>query len=97
MEHPMRNTQGSLTRLRTIWEREVGEMDDIDWQEALTEGSIKASYRLVQLKILYKTYYTRTLLHKIGKIRVSECLRGCGMEGTLIHTLWHCPKIHNFG
>ena len=59
------------------------------------EGAIKASFRLIQIKILHRTYYTRELLCKIGKTDSPLCLRGCGEDGTLHHTLWQCPKLQD--
>lgn len=66
------------------------------WQEALAspkEVAITSKFRLVQLKILHRIYYTRTTLYKIGKIDTPQYLRGCGETGTFIHTIWTCPLI----
>ena len=76
----MRNTQGDLKRLKVKWEKDVGDLDEEDWRDALgylATAVIKASYRLVQIKVLHRTYYTRVLLHKIGSSGDSWCLRGC--------------------
>ena len=84
----MRNTQGELERLKKHLEGDLGEMDEEDWQEALNFPivvAIEASYRLIQLKVLQRTYYTKTLLYKMGRTGDPLCLRGCGMEGSLIH------------
>lgn len=60
------------------------------------EVAIPSTLRLLQLKILHRTYYTRDLLHKIGRADNSLCVRHCGTEGTLWHTIWDCPQIATY-
>lgn len=47
----------------------------------------------MQLKILHRTYYTRVLLHKLGKIETPHCLRECEYPGTFFHIIWECQHI----
>ena len=45
----MRYIQGDLTKLKAKWEKDVGELDEDDWRDALGYSAtavIKASYRL---------------------------------------------------
>lgn len=93
------NMPDPLIKLRAHWEREIGEMDDTDWQEAVQSPRIIAMrprFRLVQLKILHRVYYSRTHLFDWGKAASPLCLRGCRAEGTFYHILWDCPVILEF-
>lgn len=90
------NMPEPLGTLRNRWQADVGDLDDSEWQEALSsakEIAIPPRLKLIQLKILHRVYYNCTLLHKLHKIDTPTCKRNCGMEGTYIHTLWHCPVI----
>lgn len=89
------NQKDPTHALREKWQTELGDMDNQDWQEALAsprEAAIPSRLRLVQLKILHRTYYTRTTLHKIGRSETPLCLRGCGQMGTLSHTVGMSPN-----
>lgn len=84
---------------KTLRERWQIDLEDSDWQEALSsprEVAIPSRIKLIQLKILHRTYYTRTTLYKMGKIDTPLCLRQCGIPGTFYHTLWDCPAIKSY-
>lgn len=93
------NRPDPLQHLREVWQSEIGDMEDPDWREALAspkEVITTSTLRLVQLKILHRIYYTRQLLHKVGKIKDSNCLRRCGEIGDFYHTIWRCPIILSY-
>lgn len=60
------------------------------------EAAIPSTLRLIQIKILHRTYYTRVLLHKIGRASTALCLRQYGGIGTFWHILWEYPRIVAF-
>lgn len=77
----------------------MGQFDEAEWQDALAShkiATIPSRQKLVQLKIIHRTYYTRVLLHRIGKIGTPLCLRECGQSGTYFHTIWECPRIQPY-
>ena len=51
---------------------------------------------MIQLKTLHRTYITPAKLKKIDPQTSDLCWAGCGERGTLIHMLWHCPKVKYF-
>lgn len=58
----MRNTQPALMTLQGKWEQDLGELEEDHWKEELefpAQVAIKASVRLIQIKIL---------LYKIGRV-----------------------------
>lgn len=61
-----------LQALRKRWSNDGIALDDEDWQEAVSSLrtlAIPARLRLVQLKILHRTYITGPHLIKNGQIR----------------------------
>lgn len=90
------NLPDSFQKLWTHWQTDVGPIDDEEWQAALMsprEVAICHCFRLIQLKILHRTYMSGVLLAKIGSRADATCLRGCNQEGTFYHILWECPEI----
>ena len=78
---------------------DLGDLEEEEWMEALMsprESAITARFRLVQLKILHRVYYTPTRLAKMGKSNTGKCNRGCGKTGTFYHIIWDCPKIRTY-
>lgn len=93
------NTKDPLTQLRNRWDQDVAGLEDDDWLAAIAsprEVAIPSTLRLIQLKILHRSYMSRQRLAKIGCSENPNCLRGCGQEGTFIHTLWECDYIQNY-
>lgn len=93
------NIPDKLGRLREAWERDVGEMENIDWETVLMhhrEVSIKSRLRLIQYKILHRVYYDRVRLHKVGKATDPTCLRCRHSKGDFYHIIWDCPVIQIF-
>lgn len=68
-----RQTGGGL---RTRWEKDIGPLEDIDWEAALMhprEVAIKARLRLIQYKVLHRIYYDKDKLHKMGSSDSPYC------------------------
>lgn len=92
----LNNMTNPLISLREKWQRDVADMDDEEWLAAVAsprEVAISSRLRLIQLKILHRSYLSRTRLAKMGYCPDTNCLRGCGREGTSVHTLWECSHI----
>lgn len=90
------NMPDPLLQLRQHWERDITGLEDEDWQEALAspkEVAITSRLRLVQLKVLHRTYLSSTALVKVGYRADPGCGRECGLEGTFVHILWECVHI----
>ena len=70
--------------------------EDGGWEEVCRyprEVAIRAGFRLIQLKILHRAYYTRTRVFAMEKTEHDRFLGRFGQKGTLLHTLWKCPKL----
>lgn len=93
------NQPDPMVSLKDRWETDLGTLDETDCQEALApprEVAIPSKLRLIQLKILHQTHYTRTLIYKLGATDTPLCLRECGQSGIFFHTIWKCPKIMTY-
>lgn len=60
------------------------------------EIAIRARFRLIQIRILHRSYASRTFCHRIGHSTSVFCLRGCGEVGSFFHILWDCPKMREY-
>lgn len=88
-----------LQALRAKWVADGIELDDEDWQEAISSPrvvAIPARLRLVQLKILHRIYVTGPRLVRMGRAITAECRRGCGREGSFLHIIWECEYIQRY-
>lgn len=82
--------------LKSRWERDLGNLENEEWEEALDtckEVSPKLSDRLTQLNIIHRTYLTP---HRIARYK-HNCPTVCPMckstESSFYHLLWSCPQI----
>lgn len=85
--------------LKELWEWGIGLIDNDDWVEAVQsprEVDIWANFRLIQLGVLHKLYYFRSLLQRMGRCDMALCARGCGMVGFFFHILWECPETQQY-
>lgn len=82
------------------WETELGrpltakEWDQIWYRTHHTAhnvGSREAAY-----KIAHYWYFTPARVHAFNRTQPDLCWRGCGATGTLLHLLWHCPKLGRY-
>lgn len=93
------NMSDPLHALRDKWTSDGIDIDDEDWQEAVSSlkvVTIPARLRLVQLKILHRVYITGPQLVRMGKSEQGKCRRLCGQLGTFMHILWECPLIQQY-
>lgn len=93
------HTPDLLLKLREKWEADGLEIDDGEWQEALAspkEVAISAKLRLVQLKILHRTYISGNRLVLMGRGETGLCKRNCGEPSTFLHIIWECPLIQKY-
>ena len=90
------NAPNTVLSVRDKWSSDLGELNDDDWMEALAspkESAIRSRFRLVQLKVLHRVYYTPVTLKKMGRLASGECHRGCGTPGTFFHVIWSCTEL----
>ena len=69
------NRLENLHKLGARWEVECGPLEDIDWEATLMhprEIVIKASLRLIKLKMQHRVYYDRSRLFKIGRAQCPQ-------------------------
>lgn len=84
----LNNSPDPLEKVRIKWSEDVGEITDEEWREALAsprEVAIRSWFKLIQLKVLHRAYYTSSALVKMGLIGSPICPRGCGQVGTYLH------------
>lgn len=79
------------------WETELGRpLTSKEWEQVLYRVHHTA-HNTAGMEVAYKVatlwYYTPVRVHKWDKHKSDLCWRGCGATGTLIHLLWHCPKL----
>ena len=85
----------TLTQMK--WHQDLGitlttsEWDRL-WRNSITVSNC-VRYRVIQLKIMHRAYFTPSKLKKIDENISDLCWHGCGEVGTLIHMLWHCPAV----
>lgn len=85
--------------LKPRWEREVGRMEDEEWEEALETCKLvspKLSDRLSQIYILHRAYLTPLRVARYKRSQSITCPM-CGTEtGTFFHLIWSCQKIQDY-
>ena len=92
----LNNIPDLLQMLRNNWATNLGEITDDDWTEAIAsprEVGIRAGFRLVQLKVLHRTYFSPTVIARMGRNTSTLCRRRCEATGTFYHVLWECPAV----
>lgn len=89
-----------IESIKAQWEKDLGLHFTIDhWKKILSRSnylSKRIRYKIIQIKILFRSYITPHKLKKINSSVSEKCWHGCGMTGTLIHLLWHCPETQEF-
>lgn len=81
------------------WQKDLIDLNEDEWtraMEILPEVSISPSQQLTQLFILHRTHYTPQKLFVWGKNASPLCPRCLVSNGSLIHMLWRCPKLHRY-
>ena len=94
-----RRTSKIMQVAKWKWERDLGPIEDTEWEEIL-EGvktvSPKISDRLTQLYIVHQAYITPQRLAKFQTTRSTACPRCAVEEGSFLHLLWHCSDIQAY-
>uniref|UniRef100_A0A803K6G7 Reverse transcriptase domain-containing protein n=1 Tax=Xenopus tropicalis TaxID=8364 RepID=A0A803K6G7_XENTR len=84
----------------TNWEAELSTTLTLDQWEDIWENARKNVTCVRQKESVYKMilnwYHTPVKLNKIFPDTSKMCWRACGQEGTLLHIMWHCPKLAEF-
>ncbi|KAJ1181232.1 hypothetical protein NDU88_006440 [Pleurodeles waltl] len=82
------------------WERELErELSDEEWERVfyrIHHTAYNAAGTETAYKVASYWYYTPARIHTWDPAKSSLCWRGCGGRGTLVHLLWHCPKLHRY-
>lgn len=82
------------------WQKDRIDLDEDEWTRAmeilLAVVSISPCQQLTQLFILHRTHYTLQKLFAWGKYTSPLCQRCSVSNGSLIHMLWRCPKLHRY-
>lgn len=71
----------------------------VTWNEVYCNNKvalISMRYRSAQYKIITRTYATQRLLHRIGVVESSNCIRCHEVEDDIEHKFWCCPIVQIF-
>lgn len=88
-----------IQKAKLGWERNVGYINDTDWDEILENvkmTSPKLSDRLTQLYIVHQAYLTPQRLVKFQPSHSSTCPLCTYGPGTFYHLIWDCPTIQEY-
>lgn len=90
----------SLSAIRFQWEDDFAfEITDHNWRSILQRvhsSSICARHGLLQFKVLHRLHLSKEKLAKIYPGVDPLCNRCKTGIGSLIHTFWTCPTLHNY-
>lgn len=90
----------SLSIIRSQWEDDLAsEITDQTWQSILHRvhsSSICAKHGLLQFKVLHRLHLSKEKLAKIYPGVDPMCSRCKIAIGSLIHSFWTCPNLHNY-
>ena len=90
---------GGVSALRLIWERDLGLSYDEQDLASICNYRIMSRdmrVRLIKFKVLNRFYWTPSRLFRFD-LKDAATYWKCGMdEGTLVHTLWSCPRINQY-
>ena len=84
--------------IKPRWEREVGILEDEEWEEALETCkavSPRLSDRLTQIYITHRTYLTPIRVARYKRTQSTLCAMCAQETGTFFHLIWACPKIQD--
>lgn len=82
------------------WKKELGmNFGDQSWSEirssSLFQSQSTNTLMCVQ-KTLHRWHLTPVRLHKSLPQVSDRCWKGCGLQGTHLHSYWACPKLQGF-
>ncbi|KAM4795685.1 acyl-coenzyme A thioesterase 9, mitochondrial [Rhinophrynus dorsalis] len=84
---------------RTKWEKDVGPLEDWEWDLAKAGPALvvmSTRHQMIQLNILHRIYYTPVRLFKMRGSGSDRCLRCDTAQGTYLHMIWECPGVRGF-
>uniref|UniRef100_A0A667ZNP8 Reverse transcriptase domain-containing protein n=1 Tax=Myripristis murdjan TaxID=586833 RepID=A0A667ZNP8_9TELE len=90
----------NMDKVKQQWEHDLGKhLPPEQWNSIIGHTNYLSKcvrYKLIQMKILHRTYITPYKTNKMNPQTSDLCWHGCGKRGSLIHMLWHCPEIRKF-
>ena len=94
------NSPNAYLSTHQAWDQDLKvALSPSEW-ETLWRKSIYSSkcvqFRIIQYKILCRSYLTPVTLSKIEGNNDNNCWHGCGNRGTLFHLIWECPDVVTF-
>lgn len=95
----LHSTTHRLSSKANKWRADIPELTEDIWQEVLplqVPSVISSRDKVIQTKLLYRSYFTPSLLFKLNRLPSALCSR-CGMaDGTFFHLMWECSPIKKF-
>ncbi|KAJ1136201.1 hypothetical protein NDU88_002619 [Pleurodeles waltl] len=92
-------TLDKLGKLQEAWEADVGTLVNIDWEAAFMQPrdfALRVRIRLIQFKVLPRSYCNRSRPQKMGWAASPLCHRCNIDEGTFLSTIWGCSGITQY-
>ena len=90
----------AYTLVQQAWECDLNvSLSPAQW-EVLWRTVVYASkcvhFRIIQYKIMCRSYFTSVSLSKIDEKCDNKCWYGCDARGSLFNLLWECPDVFSF-
>lgn len=95
----LHTTTHRLSNTLNKWKADIPELTEGIWQDILplqVPSVISSRDRVIQTKLLYRAYFTPSLLFKLKKLPSAMCSRCSIMEATFFHLMWECTEIRRF-
>ena len=85
-----------LKKIYEGWNRDLTEFDSkTKWKECLRityAATTNENLRMIQYKLMTRTYYSRDKIHKFDSSSSPACLK-CGKIDSLVHSFWYCQNV----
>lgn len=84
---------------RCGWEEDLGDISGEKREvclQSIPVISVSPSDKLSHLFLLHTAYHTTIQLHHWGRRDSPICPKCCREEGSLIHLMWHYPKLFRY-
>lgn len=88
-----------LEKARAKWSVDIPSLDGDAWEEVkanLYSSLISTRDKLVQFRIIHRTYLTPLRLRTMGRNRNANCPKCQNPDTGLFHMLWSCPVIYTY-
>ena len=95
----LHTTTQRLSKAAASWRADIPELTEEIWQEVLplqVPSVISSRDKVIQTKLLYRSYFTPCLLFKLSRIPSALCSRCGAADGTFFHMMWECAPIRKF-